>query len=114
MKNGSLHETMILASLVESIVPFQELFVRYGGKLLARHRVTGIIPGDLITVQTDKGSFEAKKVIITAGAWTGQLVEGTGLTLPLQVTDRYHIHTHVISFTNLQQIILFICNIDLI
>ena len=24
-------------------------------------------------------------VIITAGAWTGKLVEGTGLTLPLQV-----------------------------
>ena len=73
------------STLVKSIVPFQELFVRYGGKLLDNHRVTGIIPGDLIAVQTNKESFMAKKVIITAGAWTGKLVEGTGLTLPLQV-----------------------------
>ena len=75
--------------MFESIVSFQELFIRYGGKLLARHRVTEIIPGDLITVQTDKGTFMAKKVIITAGAWTGKLVEGTGLTLPLKVIDSY-------------------------
>ena len=50
-----------------------------------RHTVTGLVPGDVITVQTDKGTFRAYKVIVTAGAWTNQILESTGLKLPLKV-----------------------------
>ena len=38
-----------------------------------------------MTVQTDKGDFRAKRVVITAGAWTNKLLQPTGLTLPLKV-----------------------------
>ena len=38
-----------------------------------------------MTVQTDKGDFRAKRVVITAGAWTNKLLQPTGLTLPYKV-----------------------------
>ena len=42
-----------------------------------------------MTVQTDKGDFRAKRVVITstAGAWTNKLLQPTGLTLPLEVSS---------------------------
>ena len=49
------------------------------------HRVTRIIPGPVVTVETDKTSFRAKRIIVTAGAWTNKLLQHTGLTLPLKV-----------------------------
>ena len=61
---------------------FQELFVRYGGKILDGHRVTGIVPGPMVTVQTDKGDFRAKRLILAMGAWTNSLLKKTGLSLP--------------------------------
>ena len=50
------------------------------------HKVTGVIPGDIIVVETDKGIFKAKKVIVAAGTWTNLVLEGTGLTLPIKVS----------------------------
>ena len=35
--------------------------------LLDRHRVTEIIPGDPITVVTEKGEFRTETLVITAG-----------------------------------------------
>ena len=63
------------------------MFVKNGGKLLVQHRVTGIKPGAIVTVETDKGvSFQAKKLIVTAGPWTKNLVQAaTGIILPLKV-----------------------------
>ena len=63
----------------------QELFVGHGGVLLDNHRVTRIIPGTVVTVETEKTSFRAKRIIVTAGAWTNKLLHHTGLTLPLKV-----------------------------
>ena len=63
----------------------QELFVSHGGVLQDNHRVTRIIPGPVVTVETDKTSFRAKRIIVTAGAWTNKLLQHTGLTLPLKV-----------------------------
>ena len=61
------------------------MFVHNGGQLLDCHKVTGLIPGPVVTIETNKGSFRAKKVIVTVGAWTNKLLETTGLTLPLKV-----------------------------
>ena len=64
---------------------WQELFVGHGGQLLDNHKVTRIIPSPVVTVETEKASFRAKRVIVTAGAWTNQLLQHTGLSLPLKV-----------------------------
>ena len=64
----------------------QSLFVQAGGTLLDRHEVTGIVPGQMIKVETIKGTFMSKKVVVTAGAWTNKVLKKTGLTLPLRVS----------------------------
>ena len=49
------------------------------------HKVTEIIPGDMVTVKTNKCSFEARKVIITAGPWGSAMVKRLGVDLPFKV-----------------------------
>ena len=44
------------------------------------HKVTDIIPGDTVTVtvRTNKGDFEGRRVIITAGPWGPAIVKKLG------------------------------------
>lgn len=39
-----------------------------------------------IEVVTDAGSFEAQRLVVTAGAWTNELLKSLGIALPLTVT----------------------------
>ena len=50
-----------------------------------QHKVLDVIPGAIVTIKTNKGVFSARKVIVTAGAWTNKLLKTTGLQLPLKV-----------------------------
>jgi sarcosine oxidase/L-pipecolate oxidase len=71
----------------KAVNALQDLFIQYGGHLLDNHRVTGIVPaGQTVTVQTERGNFTSKIVILTTGAWTNKITETIGLTLPLKVT----------------------------
>ena len=50
----------------------------------------------MVTVETNNGSFKAKKVILATGAWTNELLNSTGLglDLPLKVgfnNNMYHV-----------------------
>ena len=57
--------------------------------------------GDAITVETDRGSFSAGRLIVTPGAWAPQLLAGLGLRLevrrkPLfwyECPDEYHVNS---------------------
>ena len=51
------------------------------------HQVTEIIPGKVVTVRTNNGSFEAGKVIITAGPWGPAMVKKLGIELPFKVSE---------------------------
>ncbi|NWI95525.1 SOX oxidase, partial [Pitta sordida] len=62
----------------------QELFRRHGGTLRDGEKVLCIEPGAVVTVTTTAGVYRAPRLIITAGSWTGPLVERLGLRLPLQ------------------------------
>ena len=62
------------------------MFVSAGGVFLDEHPVTEIIPGQVITIRTPKGTFRTRKLVITAGAWTSKLLRPLGLELPLEVT----------------------------
>ena len=43
------------------------MFTKNGGEFLDCHPVTGIVPGDVVTVQSSRGDVMAKKVIVAAG-----------------------------------------------
>ena len=56
--------------------------------MIENAQVTGLLANDdeTVTVQTASGSeFNAKKLIVTAGAWTNKILQSTGLTLPFTV-----------------------------
>ena len=55
--------------------------------LLDNHCVTDILPGDRVTVRTNRGDFLSQKVIITAGGWAPKLLSKLGVELPLKVYD---------------------------
>ncbi|NWI52753.1 SOX oxidase, partial [Calyptomena viridis] len=62
----------------------QEVFRRHGGTVRDGEKVLHIEPGAVVTITTTAGVYQAPRLIITAGAWTGALVESLGLHLPLQ------------------------------
>ena len=45
------------------------MFTKNGGEFLDCHPVTGIVPGDVVTVQSSRGDIMAKKVLITVGKY---------------------------------------------
>lgn len=64
---------------------FQAVFQSHGGMIKDGEKAINIEPGDLITVTTDSGTYQAKNLVITAGPWAKTLLSHTGLQLPLQV-----------------------------
>lgn len=61
------------------------MFVSSGGTFIDENPVTEIVPGQVITLRTTKGTFRTRKLVITAGAWAPSLLSTLGLNLPLQV-----------------------------
>ena len=56
--------------------------------MIENTQVTGLLANDdeTVTLLTASGSeFNAKKLIVTAGAWTNKILQSTGLILPLTV-----------------------------
>ena len=52
-----------------SLLYLQDVFVKNGGKFLDCHLITGIEPGNVVTVKSNRGDIKAKKVIITVGEY---------------------------------------------
>ena len=50
------------------------------------HKVTEVIPGGgVVTVKTNKGNFEARKVVMTTGPWGPAMAKKLGIDLPFKV-----------------------------
>ena len=56
-----------------------------GGVIKDYHKVTDIVPGEVVTVKTNKGTFKGRKVVITAGPWGPAIVKKLGIDLPFKV-----------------------------
>ncbi|XP_028275355.1 peroxisomal sarcosine oxidase [Parambassis ranga] len=63
----------------------QVQFQKLGGVIRDKEKVTDIKPGPVVKVSTSAGVYTAKSVVITAGPWASQLLQHTGLELPLEV-----------------------------
>ena len=77
--------SFVVKALWHLMSNFQDLFVKHGGKLMDECQVTGIVPGPVVTVKTNKGDFVAKRLILTTGAWTNYLLDKAGIGLNLQI-----------------------------
>jgi sarcosine oxidase len=59
-----------------------------GGVILESTLVIGIEPnGDGVRLDTDRGSFTCRRLVLSAGAWTKKLAAQAGVRLPLTVTE---------------------------
>ena len=60
----------------------------HGAIVLDETRVISITPtSDGVTVETNRGTFHAGRMVVTADAWTNQVLEGAGVQFPLTVTQ---------------------------
>ena len=52
------------------------------------HQVTEVIPGgSVVTVKTNKGDFEARKIVMTTGPWGPAMAKKLGIELPFKVSN---------------------------
>ncbi len=59
-----------------------------GATILANTPVRAITPvQDGAEVHTDAGTFHARRVVVTSGAWSNQVLHEAGISLPLTVTQ---------------------------
>ncbi|XP_061538108.1 peroxisomal sarcosine oxidase [Phycodurus eques] len=63
----------------------QGQFHKLGGVIKDQEKVTDIKPGLTVTVSTSAGVYQAKGLVITAGAWANELLAHVNLHLPLEV-----------------------------
>jgi D-amino-acid dehydrogenase len=81
-------------------------FIAAGGELV-RARAASVTPFDgRVAVGTDRGTYEAGKAVIAAGAWSHRLARGLGDRLPLQPQRGYHVVLSDPGFT-LQRPVVF-------
>ena len=62
------------------------------------HEVTDIVPSEVVTVKTNKGTFERRMVVITAGPWGLAIVKKLGIELPFKVNYTETIEGDTILF----------------
>ena len=82
---GVIDSICVVTMTLLGVLVIQERFVAAGGELRDEHAVTEIVPGQVITVRTDKGSFRTKKLVVTVGAWSPRLLRTLGVELPFEV-----------------------------
>ncbi|KMJ54988.1 methyltryptophan oxidase, partial [Bacillus sp. LL01] len=68
----------------ESIKAYKELAETHGATILTNRKVRGIsIEGDRVTVKTDEQTFYSNALVVSAGAWSRNLLSLLDLDLPL-------------------------------
>ena len=61
-----------------------------GGVIKDYHKVTEVIPGgSVVTVKTNKGDFQARKVVMTTGPWGPAMAKKLGIELPFKVHSTF-------------------------
>jgi sarcosine oxidase len=74
-----------------------------GASVLENTRIESLKPiKDGVSLETSNGSFTCRRVVITSGAWTNQVLAGAGINLPLTVTEEqvtYFSTPHLRQFT---------------
>lgn len=93
---GRIYSANALAAL-------EQLAEAHGADIRYQHRVIAIEPGDngaTVAVETSAGErvrFTADGVVVTAGAWSAQLLDGLIELPPLRVTEEHPAHFEILE-----------------
>lgn len=63
----------------------QDQFVKNGGTLVDEAQVNSITPGQINQVNTPKGTFQARNVVLCLGPWAKTYFQQFGIEFPLKV-----------------------------
>jgi N-methyl-L-tryptophan oxidase len=81
---GCFEPTSGVLKCEESIKAYQELAELNGATILTNSRVRGIsIRDDRVTIKTDEQTFYSDALVVSAGAWSGNLLSMLDLDIPL-------------------------------
>ncbi|MFE3577400.1 N-methyl-L-tryptophan oxidase [Lysinibacillus sp. NPDC059133] len=67
---------------------YKKLAIEAGATLHTNEKVQNIQAGDIVRVQTANTIYEAKHLIVTAGAWATELLQTMDLTIPVTPTRK--------------------------
>lgn len=77
-----------------SVNAFLRGAARRGADLRDREAVTAIEPApDEVVVRTSKGAYAADRLVVTAGAWLGSVLDGLGLPLRVEQQQVLYVRT---------------------
>ena len=75
--------------LVEACVDaYKQLALKEGAILHTNEKVQSITAGDTVYVQTEKGAYATKQLIVTAGAWATELLQTMDVSIPVTPTRK--------------------------
>ncbi|MGM7722202.1 N-methyl-L-tryptophan oxidase [Metabacillus sp. Hm71] len=81
---GCFEPTSGVLKCEDSITAYQELAELHGATILSNSRVKEIsILNDRVTIKTDEKTFYSDALVVSAGAWSGNLLSMLDLDLPL-------------------------------
>ncbi|QDQ01992.1 N-methyl-L-tryptophan oxidase [Lysinibacillus fusiformis] len=67
---------------------YKKLALAAGASYHPNEKVQSIEAGDIVRVHTEKGVYEAKQLIVTAGAWATELLQTMDISLPVTPTRK--------------------------
>ncbi|OUQ89754.1 N-methyltryptophan oxidase [Brevibacillus brevis] len=86
---GCLEPTSGVLYSENGIRAYRELALASGATLLTNTPVTQLEPaGNGFIVHTESASYHGDKVLLSAGAWSGSLLDSLGLSIPLKPTRK--------------------------
>lgn len=70
------------------IEAYKQLALAAGAVLHTNEKVQSITAGDTVFVQTEKGEYASKQLIVTAGAWATELLKTMDVSIPVTPTRK--------------------------
>ncbi len=82
---GCLESTSGVLKCEECISAYRELALEHGATLLTHHKVTDIeLKDDQVHITANGHAFSADKLAVSVGAWSNDILDMLGLTLPIR------------------------------
>lgn len=82
---GCFEPTSGVLKCEECIEAYRELAIKHGAEILTNSRVKEVdIQDNRVTIRTENQTFQANSLIVSAGAWSGELLSQLDLNLPLE------------------------------
>ncbi|KAK3091293.1 hypothetical protein FSP39_018701 [Pinctada imbricata] len=69
----------------KALLAFQTLFKKHGGEIKDGEKVETVSPGDICSIQTSKGEYRCRHLVLTTGPWSKPFMSTLHVTLPLRV-----------------------------